>query len=424
MRFVTAVSAFLSMLSVPALAAVEGKPIPLEIRCELQTGVDCQALQSGFFTTYGRLFERAAHPEDAEIHVRLTDQAISGGPTLFTFAWKASSALAVEDFTVTDRIDTTVHDSLFVLNELISDLGKGASLYLKVVHGEVNADGQLVITSGDSAPAKASSKLSQGPFFANIAVSASGAKSGDLQIFSGTAAANLNYSTDKVRLIVASAIGSTKYTVPSEDGTLSASNNTTAVGVTGAYSVRKRWSVALLGKYTKAPGQNIEADRETDAGIEWTLVPYRTTETREVYVRFGGGLRDLNLASENELGFDREQYALIFAQVYANWIFLQSKAKFSLSGSVVNYPKFAGYQVYSGSSSFFYQVTPAIQLSGSYSAAYQKKSLTYPKAPDYSNPIQSSFLTGAPGVSTSFSFGVNVTIGNSLRKSRDRRWSN
>ncbi|MBS1961968.1 MAG: hypothetical protein JST04_07115 [Bdellovibrionales bacterium] len=401
-----------------------GKELKTYIECGLTTGaVDCEELTRGFFTTYGAYFERVNRRDDASVRLKLTDQSVSGQPTEFTFAWSSDEVLGVSDFAYVVKLDPSATDSITRINTLIASIGKGASLYLKVITGEVDDSGQLVITSGTPVATKPASKFSQSPYYVNLYGSGYGSKNGGNRSWSGYAGASMNYSTDKVRLIAGTDYSTTSTTVPTDAGSISAKNTGFDAYGVAAFSFRKRWSAALVGKTARNPGQNIKADNEIAAGLEWDLVPYRTTETREVYVRVGGGLEDLKLFSENDLGYANHQYAMIFAQMYANWMFADSKAKFSLSGNVTTFPKFKGYEKYGTSSSLYYQITPAIQVNGSYSLNYQKKSLTFPKNPDYTNPLQSMYLSGAPGVSSSFSFGINVTLGNSLRKSRDRRWN-
>ena len=118
-----------------------------------------------------------------------------------------------------------------------------------------------------------------------------------------------------------------------------------------------------------------------------------------------------------------ESYFGAFAKVYAYWTFLENRATLKLNTGVENNLKYKGYQKYTISGVMSYQLNRSTKVSFISSYNYLTKSLNYPGFPDYSNPLMVQQMTGQSGKSLYMSVSLDVTIGNTLRKSRDRRWS-
>ena len=192
----------------------------------------------------------------------------------------------------------------------------------------------------------------------------------------------------------------------------------------GVFALNDHWSVAMINNTIKNSAANIDLQDTVATGVEWTLVPFRKTETKEIAFRVGPEASFLNLGSANSLGHLSEKSIIAFAQIYFYWVTLQDRLTFT---SNVGLSKNLTYRQYynaavSGSASFQATRFLSFNVTGSYS--YQPKSLSFPQNPDYSNPIKSSFLTGQAGKSFSFSYGVVVTLGNTTLKQRYRRWLN
>ncbi len=402
----------------------KGKPLKVFTKCDLRAApLDCQEVIRDFFIAYGKYFEQVTSPAEAQIQFQLTDERASNTEVLFHFSFDGDPLLSVSDFSYAVKVDTTVIDSVALLNLTLKSIARGLSVYLTVVSASQEDSGLTVVYNTAGAAGPGAKKTYDGPFYFDVGLNASGSHSQTNASSNSSASGLLNYSGDKLGFRVNLSAYQNKTTIPTETGPLTGKNTEVYGSAIGFYSFKKRWSVALAVSEYAAPAQNVSGEQEAAVGVEWNLVPYRINETREIYFRVGTGLRDLDLELQNDLGFNRETYHFLFAQVYANWALLNSKANISISGSSTLYSKYMDYSRIRGSVNASYQITRAIRISGGYNLSFSKKSLTFPQSPDYSNPINSMYLGGAAGVSTGFNIGVSVTLGNSLKRTRDRRWS-
>ena len=124
----------------------------------------------------------------------------------------------------------------------------------------------------------------------------------------------------------------------------------------------------------------------------------------------------------NDRGNTLESLAYVYAALRVFWIFDESRAVINARASAFTVLSFSGYESYSASADLGYQILRPIRVTAGLSYGYLKRSLTYPAAPDFSNPYKTTFLGGQPGGSLRFSFGMTVTVGNRKAQNEDRRW--
>src|SRR5690606_2210273 len=109
--------------------------------------------------------------------------------------------------------------------------------------------------------------------------------------------AHANYSARKLRIQLSENAGFVNQTIPADNGgKISGSNQWFVTSGIASYTLgkckdnRKCWTVAVIASHATDPGSNVDRAVETAAGLEWSLVPFRTTENQELYFRAGSGL--------------------------------------------------------------------------------------------------------------------------------------
>jgi hypothetical protein len=417
-----------------AFEKILGDPIPTFFECTMRSGSgdECDHVEAEFFNKYQKYFKAVRSPDDAKIHLKLTDQNIGGSLVRYTFEWDAKEPFSVDYPPYSVEIDTGGVLESVLETQLRIAAFRGAFIFLSIASAEVNDKEMLVVDAdtGISQPQKTGffARLEKSPFSIDGNFSGNFSKNGPVQN-SSYLSGNIegDFSTDKYRVFAGYGLYSQSNTQPDENGSkISVSNSQTWSYFLAARSFgeKRRWSVALgLDQYAN-PGNNVKSALDANVGIEYTLVPFRVTQNKEFYFRIGTGIEKLDLELENDLGFRSMYIQSARASLSAYWAVFDSKVILSGTGRVSVFPKFTGYENYSGTGSVRYRFSRSFSANSNYSIGYRKKSFTYPANPDYSNPLQTQFLTSAPGITTQLSFGLTITLGNTARKSSDRRWKN
>lgn len=405
------------------LRGLQNNGIKVFFECQMvDSPLDCENLARQFFQSHGTVFVRTMQKSGADLWVRVTDQFIGNNITQIRFQVRSR-----EDFDVVDvpsaymevNFQTVLLD--VITNQLSSFMLGVLAPYKLIVQSAVTKADQVTMVW--KAPSGRVGKPPyQGPFFVDFSADGNGSKNNTNSFFSGSLRSEVVYSKEKFKLradLIASRESSTTTT---DNGPLQGRNSTYNVILNGAYSLAKRWSLALIGFTTSNPGNNVTYMRDAIIGTEWILVPFRKTELREAFVRGAVGVADVRLEQENDLGWKDQTYLFSFLRAGIRWPMLDNKVTLSMSGAGFVYPKFRGYERFEGNGEAVFQVSSQIRLRGSYTLSYRKKSLTYPGNPDLSNPLATMFLRDVPGFANSFSFGVGFTFGNAVRAQADRRW--
>jgi hypothetical protein len=410
------------------------EPIPVFVDCNLrassQYGVSCTNVESTFFGRYGQYFSRARVARDAPLRVRITDVSMGGTFVKYTYEWISEKPFSVKDPAYSIELDPGILLTTAMQTELSVGMMKGAIVYLSVANAEIDEEGALKVTLDGGADAKAKknffTRLENSNFHTEGGASLNGGTAGRYQRNTSTTGyLDVNYSPDRYRFMGGFFINAQAITQPNDSGgSLKAKNTNSGAFALGARSFgeKRKWSVALYAEFHQNPGNNENREFSRGVALEYILVPYRTTQNQEIYARVGTGMQDLDLLLENDLGHRVHSYHFVFSEVGAYWTLFNSNFVLSARGRVKLNTAFQDYSIFSGNLGAQYKISKIVALNADYALSYHKKSLNFPKNPNYSNPLQTQFLTSAPGKNTTFSIGISVNIGNGERKSSDRRW--
>jgi hypothetical protein len=444
MHFSRSLSVFFAFfISLPAFAVEDraayfekllSEPIPVFVECNLrvssQYGITCTNVESTFFGRYGRYFSRARAKRDAPLSVKISDTSVGGTFVKYTFEWSSEESFSVEDRAYWIELDPGILLTTAMQTKLSLGMMKGAMVYLSVANAEIDEEGALKVTVDGGGDAKAKknffTRLENSNFHTEGGASLNGGSSGSYQRnSSATGYLDVNYSPDRYRFMGGFFINGQSITQPNDSGgSLKAKNTNRGAFVMGARSFgeKRKWSVALYAEFHENSGNNENRNLSRGVALEYILVPYRTTQNKEVYARIGSGMQDLDLLLENDLGHRVHSYHFVFSEVGTYWTLFNSNFVLSARGRVKLNTAYQDYSIFSGNLAAQYKISKVVALNAEYALSYHKKSLNFPKNPNYSNPLQTQFLTGAPGKNTTFSVGISVNIGNGDRKSSDRRW--
>jgi hypothetical protein len=364
----------------------------------------------------------------------LTDeQEVESAHIGYTFAWDSRLSDASGSISLPLILSTGL-DSISTLNDLVTNASKGLYVYC-IVQSQTGANGQTVVIYGSPDGANGPSpsqgwlnKLSKGPWYINVTGNGSIAKTGEstntTDVKSASLSAETGYFTDKYKVDTSGSLSYQSEAVPSGTGTQLSAHDL-SLNATGlvVYSVGKDWSVAVINNYERNPGSNINFDENVQSGIEWSLVPFRTTQNRELAFRVGPQFTGLTLGQANDLNHLQEKYMGAFAQIYFYWVAMGDKLTMSLTNTTTEDFQHTNYYNTTLTGNIGYQINSVIGINGSSTYAYEPRSITYPANPSYTNPLQTLFLSGQAGGSYGYSVGLTIKLGNSPRKIHDRRWA-
>ena len=389
---------------------------------------NCIDFKNSFFNEYVKIVERVEKEENSELTLSLTDEQLDATQIKYTFSWTIQAPSNNLEANTTPNfhyplILTSSIDALSTLNQLTKNAGKGLFVLLNVTSQTIQEDGSVIVVYGaqtqnqNPLPQNWFNRLENSPWYGNLALNGSGSQLGSN--------GELSYLTDRVKIDVNGVISINSMTLPDgTGGSISGQDKDNIFTELFVYTLSKNWSVAVINTSVTETGSNLSKLNELQVGVEWTLVPFRTTENKELSFRLGPEYKTFSLRQPNDLNNTQEKIFGLFAKIYFYWVVLQDKITMSLNAGYDAKFKYKGYDTKSLSASFNYQITRTIGFNASIGYQFSQKSLTYPAKPDFSNPLQSLFLSGQPGSSINYSMGINLRIGNSLRHTRNRRWAN
>ena len=409
-------------------------PVFVECNFRATTKIICQDFIRGFYSSYDSVIRHEVNEGDAMLSLSVTDEAITADKVRYSFSWKSKDQTQVSDFVLPLILDQTSLDSVSMLNLLIKNAAKGLVLYLDVMT-EKSADGQIVVVyqpkddgSADTHKDGILDRLAKSPLFFSAdaigTMSAAGAKPYNSSSFFGNTYGEVGYSKDKYKIDLTGYYTNRKASIPTTSGYLNNTSITNGFNGLFVYSMAKHWSVAVIQAANVDKTSNIDLQTNTSAGLEWSLVPFRSTQNKELAFRVGTTYNTLELGKNNAMGNISEQYFSAFAKIYFYWVFADSRVSLTTNAGFSQNLKYNGYEQYSAGSTLSYQVTRAVRLNFIGSFSYTQKSLTYPGTPDLSNALKVQQMNGQAGSNMTFQVGLDFTIGNTLRKARDRRWAN
>lgn len=401
----------------------QGSTIPIYINCDFrQVSVDCQEVINGFFSQKGfsAIVKQVDRPEKAWVVLKLSSEMTAAGDEVIHYDWTPIERLPVSKFSYQITLQA-FHDSLSKLNTTILNISPYLNFLLNAVSASAT-EGRLTTVS--TVTGTVSEPEKEKPWFISTSVSGRMNNQSQTSRRSAFGSASYNYSADKYRFMVNGFADYSKETVSDgQGGELKAENFSRFLSGTAVWSFSKKWSAAVIVEGGSDPGSNIRSLNEIQTGVEWSLVPFRINENRELLFRVGVSAKSLALNEMNVNGNVKEKFMNAFANIYMYWLFWEGKATVSVNARARTNLKYRGFESYSAGTNFRFQLTKTLDINGGASYGFTAKSITFPAKPDYSNPLQFQLIGNQPGGSLSMNFGFGLTIGNGLKRARDRRWS-
>lgn len=399
--------------------------LPMRFECVLRytPGIECQELKRDFFQTYGNFFTEENVAFDATISLKLTDVEGTPQATRYRFEYVG--------FTYETEINIT-QDRLMIKNALFNDILSGASRYLKVKE-VISENGEIKITlvpQGEPSPALKQPKLWSATAGASGSFNRVGKGVDERLGLNAQVPLTYQWIKKKTKFIGSADLGYSYAKAPGVDPltekarSYDDTNISASTRLVGVRNIAKRVSFALIFNGSRNPGANVNFRSDVGAGIEWTLVPFRNSETVEVAVRGGIDQSHYALSDPNDLGNTTENVTTGFLILQSYFSMYEGKIVLTLGGYLIQnftYQNYGHRGVY-GDVTYNVSSNTAFVVRGNYGR--QEKSLSFPAVVDYQNPAANAFLSGQPGGQTSMSIGINFTFGNAILRQRDRRWSN
>lgn len=235
-----------------------------------------------------------------------------------------------------------------------------------------------------------------------------------------------NRSTESSRFFAILDLDGEKYSQPSAQGRVSASNYAQKAQVLYGISLdsKSKWNIAIQSQAERNPGSNLGQSFSGTGFFEYTLIPFRVEQNYEGRVAILVSQYLDELQSENSLNKKYLNYQTLGIRIFAYWQLLQNKASFTTTVKAEQVLIQERFQNAGVSTTF------RINLSGRFTATmnasfnYTTRSIRFPKSPDFSNPLRTNFLTGYPGASFSLSTGLQISLSRGWKiYNRDRRFS-
>ncbi len=408
---------------------------PVHVECALRqtTKISCSDFIRGFFADTQSVIAQENSLDKASISLTLFDDADTGSLTKYTFAWKSKDHIQVSDFEYFYSVDQTTLDADQLRDALLRRAAAGVTMYLDVIkikadEGVLSGSYQTPKNGVDAGEDGLFTRLQKSPLYFNLGLDGSFRTTGQAPYVNSSLSVNPDvnvvYLKDRYKIDLLGYFKNTKTSVPSSaGGTLSAQTQSKYVNAVFVYTMKRRWSVAVIENIGSDTAANTKFFSNTTAGLEWALVPFRTNQNQELSFRVGATNNVMDLNYANQRGNLEERYMTAFARVYSYWSFMENRATLRLSTGVETNLKYKGYQKYNLGATVTFQLNRSTKLSFNGYYNYMTKSLNYPGTPDYSNPLLVQQMTGQAGRSLYSSVSLDITIGNSLKKSRDRRWA-
>jgi hypothetical protein len=421
------------------------------VDCEFRytTATTCNTLLDSFYSDYEKIISRVNSGSGSDLELRITDETYDSNHVGYTFKW-TSHQKGYENSAVSyPLVLVTNLDALSTLDGIARNAAKGLFVYLKIASETISGDA-LVLTFGIPTPGSASvknpnleDKLALSPWVISAGGSGIYNKSGtgeiNTKIVQGTGTAEVGYFKDRYKVDLQASDSYTSESISNSQISGTATDakqkysglvvyTLNADPITAEKHKSGAWSVAVLNTFTTDSGSNIASMNTTQAGIEWTLVPFRTTQNHEIAFRVGPEYTSLNLKQPNDLDHLREAYFGAFAKIYYYTVAAHGSLISSVSAGIDRNFKYADRSTVSAAASLSYYVNKSktIALNGTISRSFAKKETLYypgPNATPSTNFLQGVFQTGQAGGVATYSVGVSLNLGNSAKKIRDRRWN-
>jgi len=400
------------------------------------TVTNCVDIKNEFFQQQSNIIDRVDSSSNVDLEFTVTDEQIDATHIGYTYKWISHMPeTSTEPFIPPPLVLSTGLDQLSTLTKLRDNASKCLAFYLDIVSEVAGDNNSTTVTyklpnDDPASPEKPGwiERLANSPYYFNLRVSGSsatqGSKGNTTKQEGFPESLEVAYLKSKFKVDVTGSVSVSKMSLPNgTGGTLSGSDTQKNFSGLTVYSFTKDWSVAVVNTATIDPGANIRLQNTTQTGVEWILIPFRTTENHELAFRVGPQYTTLNLYTPNILNHVNENYLGVFAQVYLYWVTFRDKLMIGLSGTGTENIQHTNFYQATFAASATYQVNSIIGFTGQASYLIDPQSITFPGNPNYSNPLQSLFLSGQPGSTSNFSFSMNLTLGNSRWKKRDRRWN-
>ncbi len=425
-----------------------GKP-NLFIDCQLRftATTNCEDFKKAFFSKYKKFVNRELNREAAELVLHLTDESIDNTRIQYHFEWTSTLKEAMGSFTY-PLILVDALDESKTLSDIRKNAAKGLVVFLDITSddsdGEKNEDEIMLTFSGPTqdTPVRASwqESLASSPWYFDVA--AAGGQTGNgsgaeaNQVSTGSIGPEIGFFRDQYKVDVSGYTSYTHEVVSGQSGTVTANSTRSTLKEIFVYTLTRDaantvkhkksgvWSIAVVNTSKMDDGSNIKLQNNTQVGVEWTLVPFRTTENHELAIRLGPQFTTLSLYEPNDLNHLAERYVGAFAKVYYYWIFKDKLTATAGAEGDANFKYLDRSSVTFGLSAS-YQITENLDLSGEITwVYYDHESLYFPgNASGVSgNPLQGIFQTGQSGGQLSYSVSFLYNLGNSIKKKRDHRW--
>ena len=397
--------------------------------------VSCNDLIRGFFARHQTVAIQEESLERSVLKLSVFDDVGVGSQTQYSFKWQSKNPNDISELvTPPYNVDQSTLDSPLLLENLIGQATLGFSLYLKMKNYKVE-EGVLTINfvskngTGQAKPDGFFDRLQKSPLYINAGLDGSYRSNGQppyqTQSMSVNPDLNVIYLQDRYKVDLYVNSKKTMTSVPSSSGgTLSAETNSRFFRGFVVYTRKEsRWSVALVEHIGMDNAANTKMFQNVTGGVEWALVPFRTTENKELTFRAGVTQHKLKLYIPNQRGNVTEDYISAFIRLFAYWNSLDARTSLRVFGGYESNLSDEGFERYNIGATMSYQLNRStkLNLNGYYN--YVTKSMTYPGSPDFSNPLMVQQMTGQAGRSLTTSVGIDITIGNRLKQSQDRRWS-
>ncbi len=123
-----------------------------------------------------------------------------------------------------------------------------------------------------------------------------------------------------------------------------------------------------------------------------------------------------------------ENFWRVIAKIYYYWVIFEDRVNLTLGASGEANLTYRDRSTWSLNGQATFQVSRALSVSAGMRRVFSEKPMLWYPGPNSNtgstNPLQGAFQTGQPGGQMMVNVGVSVSLGNTIKKQRDRRWAN
>lgn len=413
-------------------------------------GITCNEFKDAFFSDFKSFVLRENAPKDSDLELAVVDEILVGGLIGYHFTWTSHiETMKDSNFSYPLSLPTTL-DRLSRLTQLSTNASKGFSIFLKITNSQIKNDSLILtyaapVSNPANEPSGWMSRLEKSPWFISMKGGGAISENGNDAIFTRNTNASSNLEVAHIRARTKVDVNANfSYAQQSlsmgNAGTFTAENFKTYLSGIVIYTLTKpkgsdpdskntgSWSVAVFNSNSTDSGSNIRNLNSTMSGVEWTLVPFRTTENQELAFRIGPEYNSLQLYRPNDLGNVNEEFWRVIARIYYYWVIFEDRLNLTLGASREGNLTYRDRSTWSLNGQATFQVSRALSVSAGVRRVFSEKPMLWYPAPDSNpgptNPLQGAFQTGQPGGQMVMNVGISVSLGNTIKKQRDRRWAN